>query len=141
MKNYVNYLLCSSIKFRLWKIFAKSLERSQFWIKVAFFKISNPDSVGDEKLLLKNLKNFFEMIFLRFEKNRALDIFIILIFLRLKTILRCQEKNISLKNKKTAEVFDVIWPKYCGTGRSDAAASKISNVKFDKTKTGLRANE
>ena len=38
-------LLCSSVKFRCWKIFTKSLETGQFWtIKGAWFKI--PTALG-----------------------------------------------------------------------------------------------
>lgn len=40
IQNYENSDLCSSVKFRRWKIFTKSIETSQIWIiKVLWFKI------------------------------------------------------------------------------------------------------
>ena len=46
-ENYENFHSGFSEKFRWWKIRAKSLENSKFWIiKFSSFKISNSDSVG-----------------------------------------------------------------------------------------------
>ena len=45
-KNHKNCHRYYSEKFRQWKIFAKCIETSHFWnIKVALFRISNPDSI------------------------------------------------------------------------------------------------
>ena len=50
----------SSIKFGWWKMFAKSLETSQFWIiKVASFKISNPAGMDLNQLINIHIMNEF----------------------------------------------------------------------------------
>ena len=63
-KNYENRYFYYSIKFGGLKIFEKSLERSKFWVMVASFKISNPDSVRVSDLEL--------MFFLKNDKSPSL---------------------------------------------------------------------
>ena len=55
-KNYENRQLYFSALFRWWKMFAKSIDTSKFWhITVAFFEISNPESLGPMKIFMKKI--------------------------------------------------------------------------------------